>query len=51
MKIRPGVRTFAAYAASALAGVLGMIALNTLADRTGWPGLVTVRNHATHATS
>jgi hypothetical protein len=49
MKLAPGARTFAAYAASACAGILGLVALNLAADRTGWSGLVTLRNYITRA--
>jgi hypothetical protein len=49
MDIPPGVRTFSAYAACAAAGILGLVALNVLADRTGWSGLVSLRNYVTRA--
>ena len=49
MDLSPGVRTFAAYAAAAMAGILGLIALNVAADKTGWSGLVTLRNYATRS--
>jgi len=49
VRIAPGVRTFAAYAASAVAGVLGMAALSLAADRTGLPGLVKLRDYITRA--
>ena len=44
-----GLRTFTAYAASGLSGLLALAALNLAADRTKLPGLVTLRNYLTRA--
>lgn len=48
MRIPAGARTFAAYAASAAAGILGLVALTMVADKTGNAGLVKLRNYIVH---
>lgn len=45
----PGTRTFAAYAATGGVAILSLAALNLLADRTGWSGLVKLRDYITRA--
>ena len=43
----PGARTFSAYAATGGVAILSLVALNLLADKTGWSGLNTLRDYIT----
>lgn len=46
----PGVKTFAAYAAAGLSGIIALAALNIAADKLPVPGLATLRDYITRAT-
>lgn len=45
-----GLKTFAAYAAAGLSGLLALAGLNIVADKTKIPGLQTLRDYITKST-
>lgn len=44
MATAPGVRTASAFIATGFVSILALAALNIVADRTKFPGVVTLRN-------
>lgn len=43
----PGLKTFSAYAAAGLSGILALVALNVAADKLPIPGLRSLRDYVT----